>query len=132
MAAFQLFLGDPRGEALVKNEGHLRHPDDALGLDAEDAAALDIALDPYVSHQTWSHQSLDDLVVVLRRNIAAWRNTAIEETLKSLNRSNVESWMDSMIAMRIAGDRRIATASKVLALATSAQANTGTILFLGD
>ncbi|MDQ3366576.1 MAG: hypothetical protein M3680_14215 [Myxococcota bacterium] len=132
MATFQLFVGAPRGDAVLRDQERLARPDGAVDLDAEDAGALGLALDPYASHRSWADRALDALIAELSRTVAAWTQAAVDDALRSLQRTTVEPWMSAVIAARIADDARIAIARKVLTLADAAATGNGTLVYRGD
>jgi hypothetical protein len=132
MAVFQLYLGEPRGEAILRHKDRLARPDGTVDVTSDQVHSLGIELDPYVSFRVWSHQALDALIAELDQVIATWRAAARQAVLEATHRRVDEPWMAPMIETRIAEDSRIETAASIVALFRAASEASGTVVYQGD
>ena len=132
MAAFALFLGEPRGEALLKKKQRLESPNEIIGLDDADVIGLGLDVDPYQSHQVWSHEGLTALHANIANTVEQLRARAQRDVLTETRRHSVEPWLEALVAQRLHTDEKFEQTTRLLALVARAMHENGTVIFFGD
>jgi hypothetical protein len=132
MATFTLILGQPAGEAALRDPKRLATPYERISVDDGEAAALGVVGDPRAANEVWAGEALEPLRVALADRVRMLAAHVVDGMTAEQLRPDVESWMEKLIDDGKADARPLTLASRLLELVTLAQGERGTIVYLGD
>jgi len=114
MAGYLLFVGAPKGQALLHGKHRKKEPDAYIAIDSLEVARLGLTHDPYRTY-VWSESSLANIREEVEEAVSRWR--AYEAALTHAERK-AESNTEALSAL--------------LTLINRAKEQDGTVIYRGD